>query len=123
MTNKYTILAVEDDATSQSLLRFYLQNSYKLHFADSVDSAREILDRQPVDLILLDLSLAGDEDGLDLVRSLRPQERWKNLPILAVTAHAFTSDRDNCLEAGCTDFLSKPVGRHRLLEKIATYLK
>jgi len=72
-------------------------------------------------LILLDLSLVGDEDGLDLVRWMKKTEKWKDTPVIATTAHAFTTDRDNCMNAGCNDYLSKPISRAELTERVAHY--
>jgi len=58
---------------------------------------------------LSDVSLAGDEDGLELVRWMRTTKQWRKTPVIATTAYAFTGDRDNCLATGCNDYLSKPV--------------
>ena len=91
--------------------------------ADSVEEARQQLGKHPVDLVLLDLSLVGGEDGLTLAKEMRSSKKWQKTPMIAVTAHAFSSDRDNVLEAGCEDFLTKPVKQGLLLEKISTYLK
>ena len=116
------ILVVEDDHNSQLLLKFFLQDKYDLCFAISVGEALQCLKEYDVDLILVDLSLEGDEDGLDLVRWMRQQERWKNTPVIATTAHALTKDRDNCFAAGCDDYLAKPIMRDRLEASIHRHL-
>jgi signal transduction histidine kinase len=115
---RMTILVVEDDPNSQKLASFTLSKDYDLHFADSVSDAKDVLNAEEVQLILLDLSLRGDEDGLDLARYLRSQDKWQKIPIIALTAHAFTSDRDRCLEAGCSDFMTKPFRLAELKETI-----
>jgi DNA-binding response OmpR family regulator len=69
----------------------------------------------------LDLALGGG-DGLALVRFLREQERWKQLPIIAVTAYASPEDRERALAEGCDDYLTKPVNRRELLAKIDAFL-
>ncbi|MFQ6607297.1 MAG: response regulator [Fidelibacterota bacterium] len=119
---KPVILVVEDDMSSQMLFKYFLKDSYDLFFAESVTKAKNSLEEHSVDLILLDLSLEGEEDGLDLVRYLRQTTAWKDIPTIATTAHAFTTDRDNCLAAGCNDFLSKPIQREVLLERVAHHL-
>jgi len=112
------ILVVEDDPNSQKLVELILKKDYGLHFADSVIKAKKILDTQPINIILLDLSLKGNEDGLDLAYHVRNDSPYKHLPIIALTAHAFTTDRDKCLEAGCNEFLTKPYRRSDLIEMI-----
>lgn len=107
-TERLNILVVEDDPNSQKLASFTLSEDYDLHFAESVAESKKMLVSHDIQMILLDLSLRGDEDGLDLARFLRADERWHKLPIVALTAHAFTSDRDRCMEAGCNDFMTKP---------------
>lgn len=116
------ILVVEDDHHSQLLLKFFLRDKYDLCFVVSVGEALKCLEERDVDLILVDLSLEGDEDGLDLVRWMRKQERWKNTPVIATTAHALTKDRDNCYAAGCDDYLAKPIMRDRLEASIYRHL-
>ncbi|MCF7923145.1 MAG: response regulator, partial [Candidatus Marinimicrobia bacterium] len=117
--SRMSILVVEDDPNSQKLASFTLSKDYNLHFADSVADAKDVLNAQKVQLILLDLSLRGDEDGLELARFLRKDEtKWLKVPIIALTAHAFTSDRDRCMEAGCNDFMTKPFRLAELKETI-----
>jgi CheY-like chemotaxis protein len=72
---------------------------------------------------VMDISLHGGENGLDLTRRIRADARFGRLPVIAVTAHAFPRDRDNSLAAGCDDYLSKPFRRNELRELIARLLK
>ncbi len=116
--DRLAVLVVEDDPNSQKLAGFTLKKDFNLHFAESVAEAKEKLSNHDIQLILLDLSLKGDEDGLDLARYLRAQEKWKQIPIVALTAHAFTSDRDRCMEAGCNEFMTKPFRRLELMATI-----
>lgn len=68
--------------------------------------------------ILMDLSLKGEEDGLQITAQLRQLNGWRKVPIIATTAHAFEEDRERALAAGCDDFLAKPIQPHLLLEAI-----
>jgi CheY-like chemotaxis protein len=71
----------------------------------------------------MDISLKGQEDGLTFTRDLRSQEQWRNVPIIATTAHAFAQDRDDALAAGCTAYLPKPFRNPELLSLIEQFLQ
>ena len=120
---KPLVLVVEDDMNSQMLMNYYLRDSYEIDFAVSVTDAKEKLKSFSADIILLDLSLEGGEDGLDLARYIRNEDKWPDIFIIATTAHAFTADRDNCIAAGCDDYLAKPFTKVDLLDKIAQKMK
>ncbi len=119
---KPLILVVEDDPNSQRLMYFFLKDLADICFAESVSKAKEELKNKKIALVLLDLSLVGDEDGLALARWARQEEAFKDLPIIATTAHAFVSDRNQCLEAGCTGYIAKPVNRQELRDMVLKYL-
>jgi len=116
------ILIVEDDHNAQNLFKFFLRNQYDMCFTISVAEAKQQLKEQKVDLVLLDLSLIGDEDGLNLASYMRKSKRWKKIPIIAVTAHAFTKDRENVLNAGCDDYMAKPIKKQNLIEMIEKFI-
>ncbi len=116
------ILVVEDDVLSQLLMKTTLKEKYTVFFAESVRLAKDQLKRNKINLILLDLSLTGDENGLDLVGFTRSDPRYTEVPILALTAHAYASDRENCLAAGCDDYIAKPFDRADLLSRMEELL-
>jgi two-component system, sensor histidine kinase and response regulator len=117
---KPTILLVEDDPDTQFLMKRRLSGRCSVVVASSGDEFRDQLAAYgaDIDLVLMDLSLDGEEDGLTLARELRRQEQWKDLPVIAVTAHAFCRDRDQALEAGCDEYVSKPIDMQELLQKM-----
>ncbi|MFH1852686.1 MAG: PAS domain S-box protein [Candidatus Neomarinimicrobiota bacterium] len=121
--SKPVVLVVEDDINSRNLLTYFLQSGYQLVFSVAVQPALEIIQSKKVDLILLDLSLDGNDNGLDLLHVLRQSGKYQNLPVIATTAHAFSSDRDNCVAAGCNDYLPKPINQKKLLKKIDALLQ
>jgi CheY-like chemotaxis protein len=114
------VLVVEDDVETQRFMSVLLGRRYEVLLASSGSELRQQLetDGGRVRLVLMDLSLKGGEDGLALTRDLRQQERWKRLPIVAVTAHAFPSDRANALNAGCDAYVEKPIENVRLLSLV-----
>ncbi len=112
------ILILEDDLPTCQFMRLILKQHYTPLIANTVAEARKVLAEQEVSLILTDISLSGEEDGLTFVKELRGIEAFKVVPIIVVTAHAFPRDRDLALESGCNEFLTKPVDRNILLDLI-----
>jgi CheY-like chemotaxis protein len=119
------VLVVEDDAETQGFMRVLLGRRYDVVLAGSGDEMRRRLetDGDRIGVVLMDLSLKGGEDGLQLTRALRAHERWKTLPVIAVTAHAFPADRANALDAGCDAYVEKPIDNDRLLRMIERYVR
>ena len=118
-----TILLVEDDHDTQAFMRLTLSQRYEVLIAASAEEARRVIEAHPdVSLILMDLELGDTEDGLALTRSLRAERRWMRIPIVALTAYATLEDRNRALEAGCDDFVAKPIARNDLIAKIDTLL-
>lgn len=103
-----SILVVEDDEQSQKYMRILLSREFEVHIAATGLKAWEILGESAVHLILMDLSLRDGEDGLQVTRKIRQDHRFRDVPIIALTAHAFPEDRKRSLEAGCNDYVSKP---------------
>jgi len=124
MTDKIKpyVLVVEDDNHSQMLMNYYLRDKYEVEIVASVTEAKTKLPGKQIDIILLDLSLEGGEDGLDLARYIYEEGEWPNISIIATTAHAFTADRDNCIAAGCKDYISKPIKKNDLLAMMSKYV-
>jgi two-component system, OmpR family, sensor histidine kinase TorS len=102
------VLLVEDDRLTREFMRTLLGTGFTVHTANDAAEAWAVLDHRPVALILMDLTLAGPVGGLELTRQLRRTERWRTLPIIALTAHASAQDREDALAAGCDAYLTKP---------------
>jgi CheY-like chemotaxis protein len=113
-------LLVEDDPLTQVYMRRVLRDRFEVAVASSVAEAKQQLatNGARTRVILMDLSLRGLEDGLQLTRALRSDPSWKDLPIIATTAHAFAQDERNSLDAGCSAYLAKPIEPARLLATI-----
>ena len=88
----------------------------------STDGTNWAAHAEPFDLILMDLSLP-EIDGWEVTRRLKADEATKHIPIIALTAHAMSGDREKALEAGCDDYISKPIHLPELSSKLAHFLK
>lgn len=116
------ILLAEDNASNIVTLSAYLQTGgYRLVVArdgsEAIQRAREL---NP-DLILMDIQMPG-MNGLEAIRRLRHDNALATIPIIALTALAMPEDRQRCMEAGVSEYLSKPVSRKQLLEAIGKCL-
>ena len=117
-----TILLVEDNELNRDMLaRRLLRRGYEIVLADSASSAVEQATIVDPDLILMDVSL-GETSGLDATREIRAAQNGHRIPIIALTAHALSTDREQCIAAGCDDFETKPVDMDRLLRKLSNWL-
>ena len=103
-----TILLVEDVEDNRDLVSAVLGNTYEIIEAVNGREGLEIGLRAIADLILMDISLP-EMNGLDVTRRLRMEPGHRQIPIIALTAHAMVGDRERALEAGCDDYLSKPL--------------
>ena len=104
--------------TSQELIKTILKKYYQIVIVSSAQEAIDALKERPFELILMDISIRGGVSGLELTKLLRKTEEYAELPIIAVTAHAFPSDHQLSLEAGCNEYISKPFESKELLEKV-----
>ncbi len=117
------ILLVEDNEMNRDMLsRRLLRKGFEMVIA--VDGAQgvEMANSERPDLILMDMSLP-EIDGWEATRLIKSNDHLKHTPIIALTAHAMPSDKQNALDAGCDDYDTKPVELPRLLDKMAQLLK
>ncbi len=117
------ILLVEDNEMNRDMLSRRLEKrGYTLAIAADGGVGVELAKSGAPDLILMDMSLPVI-DGWEATKILKADALTKNIPIIALTAHAMDSDRVKALESGCDDFDTKPVELARLLGKIEELLK
>jgi signal transduction histidine kinase/CheY-like chemotaxis protein len=104
-----TVLIVEDNAINQLVTRgMLLKLGYRVRTADNGAEALEMLRGEPIDAVLLDCQMPV-MDGFATCRALRHLPGCAELPVLAITAHSHSGDRERCLAAGMSDYLAKPV--------------
>lgn len=117
------VLLVEDNAFNVEAIGEYLKfKCYTLVLASNGIEALVKAEESNPDLILMDIQMPV-MDGLEATRRLRADPRFKSTPIIALTALAMTGDRQRCIEAGATDYLSKPVSLKELAQKIEKLLQ
>jgi two-component system cell cycle response regulator DivK len=117
------ILLVEDNEMNRDMLSRRLQRKgYQVVLALDGQSGVEMAQTQGPDLVLMDMSLPV-LDGWEATRRLKTDAATRHIPVVALTAHAMSSDREKALEAGCDDYDIKPVDLPRLLAKIEVLLK
>ncbi len=107
------VLIVEDNERNMRLMRLMLRPlNCRLHEATNGTEALALLQHISPDLILMDIQLP-DIDGLEITRRIRQAEHLTHIPIVALTAYAMPGDREMFLEAGCSDYVAKPIEDRR----------
>jgi two-component system, sensor histidine kinase and response regulator len=118
------ILLVEDNVINQKVASLMLKK--KGHVVVTVNNGREAIETladQDFDAVLMDVQMP-EMDGLQATAAIREREKGtdRHLPILAVTAHALTGDREHCLGAGMDGYLAKPIQSAQLMQALAEVL-
>ncbi len=116
------ILLVEDNEMNRDMLSRRLQRKgYSVVTAHDGERGHSLACSEMPDLILMDISLPV-RNGWEVTRLLKSNESTRHIPIIALTAHAWVTDRDKAFEAGCDDYDTKPIEFGRLSEKIENLL-
>ena len=116
------ILLVEDNEMNRDMLsRRLARKGYEVSIAVDGKQGVEMAQADAPDLILMDMSLPV-LDGWEATRQLKGADATRGIPVIALTAHAMSGDREKALEAGCDDYDTKPIELARLLEKIESML-
>jgi CheY-like chemotaxis protein len=108
------IAVVEDNPDNRLLVQAILEDLYEVEVYESGNEALASFALRQPDLILLDISLPG-QDGIEILRTLREDDGLCGLPVIALTAHAMAGDRERYLAAGFDDYISKPIVDDELL--------
>ena len=123
MATEKTVLCIEDNISNMTLVaRIVEAEGHRLIRAEDGPLGLETLSRERPDIILLDINIPGI-DGLTLARLIKDDEAIANIPVIATTANVLVGDRERCLEAGVSDYLSKPVGLKELHQVIQSWLQ
>jgi signal transduction histidine kinase len=116
------LLLAEDNIVNVRVAKALLEEYFEtIDVAGTGKEALQMLARADYEMILMDLQMP-EMDGMQATREIRKRPEWAGLPIIALSANAFASDRKNCLEAGMQDFLEKPITKAALHRLLAHYL-
>ena len=116
------ILVVEDQEDNRQIVRDLLTvNDYEIIEAENGEEALAAVVKSRPDLILMDIQLPV-MDGYEATRRIRAMEELKNLPIIALTAKAMKGDREKCMEAGASDYITKPIDAQQLVSLLRVWL-
>lgn len=116
------MLIVENDLLSQNLLQRIFRSEFEINICNSAEDYYETFSTTKFDIILMDVSLNGSMNGLELIKDIKETNILKDTPILCLTAHAETRTRQAALEAGAEIFITKPVKNHVLREAVESLL-
>ncbi len=111
---KPKIALVEDNIDNRLLVQAILEDQYEISEYENGTEVRDGLPDNVPDLVLLDISLPG-MDGTEVLQWVRSQERLSSLPIIALTAHAMSGDRERYLEMGFDEYVTKPIVDEEIL--------
>lgn len=116
------ILLVEDNEENRDALsRRLTRRGFEIVMATDGQQGVEMASAEKPDLILMDMNMPI-KDGWTATREIKNSPETQKIPVIALTAHAMSGDRDKVIEAGCDDYHTKPVEFARLLEQIQTIL-
>ena len=116
------VLLVEDNEMNRDMLsRRLVRRGYEVVFAVDGQQGIDMAASESPDIILMDLSLPVI-DGWEATRRVKAQAATKNIPIIGLTAHAMSDDRDKAIDAGCDEYDTKPVELERLIGKMERLL-
>jgi len=117
------VLVVEDNQLNRELLRDWLEvESYEVWCAADLKASYEVFSKRLLDAVLLDINL-GKDDGLDLLAWMRQKPETREIPVIAVTAHALVAEQQRILNAGCRACLSKPIDFQLLRVELNRWLE
>jgi two-component system, cell cycle response regulator DivK len=120
---KGCILIVEDNQLNRELLRDWLEvEDYEVWSAADLKASYEVFAKQVPDAVLLDIDL-GKDNGLDLIAWMRQKPEMREIPVIAVTAHALVAEQERILQAGCRACLSKPIDFQLLRGELNRWLQ
>jgi len=116
------VLLVEDNEMNRDMLsRRLARKGFEVLLAADGEEALEVTCRERPDLVLMDMNLPV-KDGWTTVRAIREDPQLRDIPVIALTAHAMSDDRQKALDAGCDDYETKPLDFARLLGKMEALL-
>lgn len=116
------VLLIEDNPLNMELAVDLLEiGGYEVLTATTAEEGIELAQKETPDLILMDISLPGI-DGLEATRILKKDKKVKDVPIVAMSAHAMPGDKEKAIEAGCVGYITKPIDTKSLVERVKEFM-
>lgn len=115
---KPKLLIVEDDDLHRALYERLFHDKFEPNICKTADEFCSCLSRKSYDIFMIDLSLVGTKDGIQLIKELRQNKKYIATPIFVVTANAFKRDEENAIDAGANYFVRKPIDNKRLIDEM-----
>jgi len=120
---KKSVLLVEDNEMNSRLVEFVLErDGFSVTTAATAEEALKIAGGLKPDVILMDIQLPG-MDGLEATRRLKQDPQTRDIPVVAITAHAMRGDEERIIAAGCRGYIPKPVNTRELAGTVLNYIK
>lgn len=119
---KCRLLIVEDDELNQTIYKAILSKDYEIIICGDDEEFYTALRENDYELFIIDLALSCAKNGTDLIRELREIEKYKDKPIIVVSAFVSLKDQKIAMAAGSTKFISKPFDKEALLKEVKKYL-
>lgn len=108
------ILVIEDNEDNYAVIEGYLEDEFDLLYAKDGESGFQMVKNYKPDIVLLDISLP-EMDGNEVVKEIKKDNDIKNIPVIALTAHAMSGDREKFLQNGFNEYISKPITDSEIL--------
>ncbi len=116
------VLLIEDNPLNMELAVDLLEiGGFEVLKATTAEEGIELAKKETPDLILMDISLPG-MDGLEATRILKKDKTVKDIPIVAMSAHAMTGDEEKAMKAGCVGYITKPIDTKSLVERVKEFM-
>ena len=115
-------LCVEDDFANRNVIKFFLKNTCIIDMAEDAAEAIQLAAEKKYDLVLMDINLGGEMNGMEVVQEILKIPQYFSTPIIAVTAYAMGKDKAEFLRGGCTHYISKPFQKHELINLVTGVL-
>lgn len=112
------VLLVDDDESIFYLIKVLLRTEYMVDCFNTAESAIKAAKENEYNLMLVDINLGSGMSGIDVLREIRSLQNCINTPVIAITAFAMTGDREEFLNMGFTEYISKPFNKTQLLNTI-----